>query len=256
MPNEELAPIPPTKVFICRLCRQSFDSTQRLAAHVQWHHPVGKRAKGRPGRPRKLPFTCDQCKQSFDSPQALGAHKRYTHGAGMRKTPAPRGSFKCPECGSVYSRPSGLGIHLRLTHGIVGSSPAARSAQKGRPGMTRCPECNKKFATSTLVGVHRYFVHGVPGSSSGSKADKQRREEERKQPSGPRSVNLNGNSAGATHEEAFDQRSFNFGHLCAQIQALITHHAERDQISEEILTARLVGFLAPQTLRKRAGGIR
>jgi hypothetical protein len=47
-------------------------------------------------------------------------------------------------------------------------------------------------------------------------------------------------------------QAFNLGYACASVQALIAHLAERDGISQELLSARIIEFLSGSALRRKS----
>jgi uncharacterized C2H2 Zn-finger protein len=75
--------------------------------------------------------------------------------------------FVCPECSANFSKSSLLGAHRRKTHGILGTSPAARYAQRQKAleppqlkGPFPCEYCDFKAKDKGGLSNHQRAIHG------------------------------------------------------------------------------------------------
>jgi len=129
------------------------------------------------------------------------------------------------------------------------SKPSARKT--GRPAKLplKCPKCSRRFALARERGAHLWHAHGVHGTSYSvlhKRAKAAKQIDERRLP-------VNGQSPSTTYEPEIDELSFVIGDACATVRNHITLIAERSQISEPLLRARVIAFLTGSQIRRKPG---
>jgi hypothetical protein len=186
-------------------------------------------------------YRCKFCGEKFETPQKLANHVRNHHLARSRRGRPPN-PLRCPECKQVFESPKFLGLHRRQRHGVFGKSKTAVAMRqaRGSASVRRCPECGAgPFATPAALGSHRLIKHDIAGVSAGAKHRQER-------------IPLpHGNSTGVTHEAPqIDELSFVIGNACATVRDHIALIAERDEVPESLLRARVIAFLEGASIRK------
>ncbi|XP_041983700.1 zinc finger protein 91-like isoform X2 [Aricia agestis] len=140
----------------CDICKQRFESLQKLMSHKQSHivrykcpvcdltrstfrtirdHYTANHA----GIPREQ-FTCDHCRKTFKQQGSLRKHMDYAH---RSISPA-----QCDLCKKIYKTKKTLQAHLIRKH------RSELSAGEAPSRTFECPECGKAFVAPSLLRLH------------------------------------------------------------------------------------------------------
>ena len=104
------APKPPTPVFKCKKCHESFKTNSQLEGHKCWAEcdkcskTFTTKLKSEKHKLEEHTFRCSKCRQVLDSKENLGAHMDTEH------------SHFCDKCGSVFDNKVLLASHVAKEH--------------------------------------------------------------------------------------------------------------------------------------------
>ena len=130
------APKPPTPVFKCKKCHESFKTNSQLEGHKCWAEcekcakTFTTKVKSEKHKVEEHTFRCNKCRHVLDSKEALGAHMDTEH------------SHFCDKCGAVFDNKVLLASHVAKEHSF------------------KCGYCIKLLDSEEAVLVcNRYFIN-------------------------------------------------------------------------------------------------
>jgi transcription elongation factor Elf1 len=129
------APKPPTPVFKCKKCHESFKTNSQLEGHKCWAEcdkcakTFTTKVKSEKHKVEEHTFRCNKCRHVLDSKENLGVHMDTEH------------SHFCDKCGTVFDNKVLLASHVTKEHSF------------------KCPYCIKLLDSEEAVLVHEKAEH-------------------------------------------------------------------------------------------------